>query len=405
MPFLHAHRRRVPTQDVDRSIVVGMCAEAAIMTGETSLAFAASTVHGSAFRTGLRGVGGIYLAKIPAAFIEFVGKDGFETEPPLIEDAPVKPGLLLHHATGHFSGPASRCRHVSDLQIFQDNRSEIPGNVERRLVRPIAANTLHARRQPGGTAERLCSAPRTLSLPGQSPLRAAPSRFNLSKSAGQGQAGTGRERQCVGDAAIYADTRADVYRGGVFNLAGETHMPAKRIKRNRRALDRPAQRARVTKFHPTYFGQAHHRPPTVEFLDFNLAPMKPERIVDALTTRRWVTGPASKEAGERLIEIAQSLLLAGLRNGRDPVKLGAEICQLPRLRRETKLSSGLTFVLTPPVLTLLKCQIVNQPAYARELPEQSFLRLVGGQLVSETTMDHLGKFTMEPKKCKAESTR
>ena len=42
MPFLHAHRRRVPTQDVDRSVVVGMVAEAAVATGKDRLAFTLS---------------------------------------------------------------------------------------------------------------------------------------------------------------------------------------------------------------------------------------------------------------------------------------------------------------------------------------------------------------------------
>lgn len=56
MPFLHDHRRRVPTQDVDCSIVVGMDAEAAGATVERRLAFTAFPVYGSAGRTGLRGM-------------------------------------------------------------------------------------------------------------------------------------------------------------------------------------------------------------------------------------------------------------------------------------------------------------------------------------------------------------
>ena len=48
MPFLHDHRRRVPTQDVDCSIVVSMGTEAASATAERRLAFAAVPVHGFA---------------------------------------------------------------------------------------------------------------------------------------------------------------------------------------------------------------------------------------------------------------------------------------------------------------------------------------------------------------------
>lgn len=53
MPFLHAHGRRVPTQNVDRGIVVGMGAEAAMATGKDRLAFAALAVNDSAYRTDL----------------------------------------------------------------------------------------------------------------------------------------------------------------------------------------------------------------------------------------------------------------------------------------------------------------------------------------------------------------
>jgi len=74
MPFLHAHRRRVPRQDVDRSVVVGMVAEAAVATGKDRLAFTAFPVHGSAGRTGLRGVGWINGDERPAAFFELVGQ-------------------------------------------------------------------------------------------------------------------------------------------------------------------------------------------------------------------------------------------------------------------------------------------------------------------------------------------
>jgi hypothetical protein len=50
MPFLRAHRRRVPTQDVDRRILIGMRFVAAIDTPEDRLAFVAPGVDAAAFR-------------------------------------------------------------------------------------------------------------------------------------------------------------------------------------------------------------------------------------------------------------------------------------------------------------------------------------------------------------------
>jgi len=68
MPFLvDAHRRRVPAQDIDRSIGIGVDMEAAMPTDKDRLAFAALSVNGSALRTGLRYVCGIDLAQVSAA--------------------------------------------------------------------------------------------------------------------------------------------------------------------------------------------------------------------------------------------------------------------------------------------------------------------------------------------------
>ena len=87
MAFLvDAHRRRVPAQNIERSICIGVDMEAAMPTNKDRLAFAALSVNGSAFRTGLRCVCGIDLAQVSAAFFELVGKDGLEAEPALIED-------------------------------------------------------------------------------------------------------------------------------------------------------------------------------------------------------------------------------------------------------------------------------------------------------------------------------
>jgi hypothetical protein len=86
MPFLHEHRRRVPTQDVDRSIMVSIGAETAFATVERRLAFAALSVHGSAGRAGLRRVARIDLAKVSAPFFKLVGQHGLKPMPALIED-------------------------------------------------------------------------------------------------------------------------------------------------------------------------------------------------------------------------------------------------------------------------------------------------------------------------------
>jgi hypothetical protein len=71
MPFLHAHRRRVPPQDFDSCVRVGVGFVAAVDTGKARLAFAASPVNAAAHRTGLRRKGGGNFRQRSAAFFEF----------------------------------------------------------------------------------------------------------------------------------------------------------------------------------------------------------------------------------------------------------------------------------------------------------------------------------------------
>ena len=148
--LLDAHRRRVPAQNVERSICIGVDMEAAMPTDKDRLAFAALSVNGSAFRTGLRCVCGIDLAQVSAAFFELVGKDGLEAEPALIEDRAVQSGLLPDHTARFFYGPLGRSRHVFDAQIFQNNRPKAAGKIERGLVRPIAADARSTGRELRG---------------------------------------------------------------------------------------------------------------------------------------------------------------------------------------------------------------------------------------------------------------
>jgi putative transposase len=388
MPFLHAHRRRVPTQDVDRSIVVGMGAKAAMATEEDRLAFAAFPVHGPAFRTGLRSVSGIDLHERPTALFELIGKDRLEPMPALIENAPVQPGLGAHVAPRLFDASAGGSRHVFDAQVFESDRSEPVGDVQRRLVRPVAAGACDARRQSRDAAQRLGPARRATFLSRQSALGSPPTALDPFERAGQRQPFACRKRQRVSDAAINADARANVDRGFVFYLAGEAHMPTKRIERDGYVLDRAAHGARVAELHPSDLRQAGGGPFGVEPFDLDLASLKAKRVVDASPTGRGIARAPGEEVRERFVEIAQRLLLARLRNGGDPIELGAERSQFARLCDVIELAPGLALVMSPPVPALFESEIVDKPAHARELPEQGFL--FGGriELVFETTKDH-----------------
>ena len=221
MPFLvDAHRRRVPAQNVERSICIGVDMEAAMPTNKDRLAFAALSVNGSAFRTGLRCVCGIDLAQVSAAFFGLVGKDGLEAEPALIEDRAVQSGLLPDHTAWFFYGPLGRSRHVFDAQIFQNNRPKAAGKIERGLVRPIAADARSTGRELRGASQRLRSTDGATLASRHNVLCGAMASFDGFERARHGHALTRGDvervidvcgkRQRIGNAAIDADARADI---------------------------------------------------------------------------------------------------------------------------------------------------------------------------------------------------
>lgn len=73
------HARRASAKDIDRSVRIRMGSVSAIDAVKDRLALAALSVHGPAFRTGLRGIGGVHIFDAPAPLGEldpgFCGND------------------------------------------------------------------------------------------------------------------------------------------------------------------------------------------------------------------------------------------------------------------------------------------------------------------------------------------
>jgi len=388
MPFLDAHRRRVPAQDIDCSVVIGMGAKAAMLTDKDRLAFTALPVYGSASRTGSRGIGGIDPAQVSAMLFDFVGKDGLEAEPALIENAPVQSGLLADHATRLVNCAFGRSRHVPDFQVFKNDRAEAPGQIERCPMLPVAADAGTSRGQFGGTAQRLGPADGAALATARKAMCGTLASLDGLKRARHGQALAIGQGKRIGDAAINADGRADIGRNDMRDLAGKRDMPAKRVQGHGCVLDRAAQGPRVAELHPADLGQTHGGISAIELLDLNLAALKTERVVYGLAARRGIAGSALEEVGICLVEVAQRLLLACLRYGSNPVVLRPQDGQFPCLRHVIESPSGLTLIVPPEIAALLKSQIVDQAAHAGELPEQDFLLGRWTQLEAEAAKDH-----------------
>ena len=389
MPFLHAHKRRVPTQDVDRSIVIGMGVEATMAADKAGLALAALAVDGSAFRTGLRGIGGIDLHKRPAALFKLVAKDGFKRAPSLIEDTPVKASLGTHVATRLGNCAFGGSRHVPHLEVFKNDRTVATGNAERGLVLPGSPDASSSRRQFGTTAKGLGTAIGATLTPRENALCGTMASFDgFERGRNRLNLASGK-RDRVGNAAINADRRVIVSRNFVLDLTGKADVPAQRIKRDGGVLDRAAQRPGIAELDPANLGQPDSGPPGVYRHHLDFTALKSEGVVNSTAAGRRIAGNALEEVDVCLVEIAQCLLLAGLRDGSNPVVLAAQRGQLAGLHDVIESRSGLALIVPPPVAALFEREIVDQSAHTGELLEQRLLLRRRCQLVSEAAKDHL----------------
>lgn len=384
MQTLHVHKRRVSTQDYDRSVVVGVRAETAMPTGKDRLVFAALPVYGSALRTRKRSVCGIDCYERPAALFKLVVKQGGKRPPALIEDAPVEPGFLPHLGSWLHDGAASRGRHIADVQIFEHNGPESFGDMPRCLVVPVAADASTLGGQPRATLDGAQAPSRAFLTPSHDTLGGAVLALNRIKACWDGKHFAGGKRQGVGDAAIDAHGR-HVARGRfVLDFAGEGDVPAERVLCDRGVLHDAAQRASVAQLHPTDLGQADSGPFAIEAARLDFTPLEAERVVDVPAARRRELGPPRKEVSECLVKIAQSLLLTGLRDRSNPVEFGPESCEIARLLR-------VSYPVRPaPRDALFECEVVDETANASELPEQGFLFGARGKLEFEAAMDDQG---------------
>ena len=392
---LRAHRRGVSPQYVNRRVVVGMGFEATMSATEDRLALATSAVNGSAFRTRLARVSGWDFNQRPAAIFKFVGKDGFERVPALIEDRSIEASLRANTATWGFNRSGRTRGHIGDLQVLHDNRSEPARDVQRGAVMPIPADTGALGGQSGAFAELPQPTLGAFLAPRKDALSAPVPTVYGRKARRDGQMLACRERKRIGYATVNADAWADVHRSDIFDLTGKGNMPAECIEFDCDVIDRPAKWARVKKLYPSDFRQSHNAPLAVQALHLDFAALKAESVVYPSLTWRRIAGSTLEEIAEGFIQIQQCLLLAGLRNGSDPIVLRSQSSQFLRLREIAQQPSSLSLILPPEVTALLKSQIIDQPAHTSELLEQFSLAGSGCELIAEATMHEaiLSKFS------------
>ncbi|OJY66394.1 MAG: hypothetical protein BGP09_31175 [Rhizobium sp. 60-20] len=358
-------------------------------TGKERLAFAAHTVNSSAFRTGLRRVGGIDTDKRPATFFQFIGENGFKPTPALIANASVQSRLLPNIAPRRGKSALGRSCHVLDIEIFENHGSESFGNIQRYLVLPITADTCNACRQLRNSSRSFNPTLRSTFFPRYDFLNTAPFSFqDINRSWDREHFARGK-CQCIGNTAIYSDTRTDIGRRDMLNFTDKGCMPTVGIERNAYVFDLAAHGTCIAELHPTDLGEPYGRPLTIHLLDLDLATKKTKGIIDAFFARRWISGPTRKEIFERLIQVPQRLLFTSLANSSDPIEFGAQGRKFTSLRKIIKLLLMDTLVSAPMISTLLQSKIVNESAHARELQEQRILFLRRNELISKTAINHV----------------
>lgn len=387
MSFLHVHKRRVPTQDIYRSVVIGMSTETAMQTMESRLVLATLLVNGSAFRTGLRGISGVNGDKFAAAHFQFVSKDGGEGAPALIQDAPVQSRLLADVLARFLDGSLCGCRHVDGLQVFHHHGAESICDVTAGDVVPVFADAGTFRGDTCGAFDGLEAAIGTFLSASNRALCGTVAPIESVKAVRQREHLSGGQRQRVRNAAIYADRRADGSRGFVIDLSGERYVPSQRSERNG-GIEKPAVHLTgVTELYPTDLGKFDGTPLRVEFLDFNLAAHEAEGLVNTLLAGLRVFGAPSEEISKGLVEITECLLFASLADSSDPIHLCAEHGEFSALLHIVQ-PQAIVSVGPPELLSLLQRQIVDESASSRELMEQGFLFLSGLELELTSAMDN-----------------
>ncbi|EFO33902.1 transposase family protein [Roseibium sp. TrichSKD4] len=129
----------------------------------------------------------------------------------------------------------------------------------------------------------------------------------------------------------------------------------------------------------------------------NFAALIAERIVTPLFPWGWVFGNAFEPVLVSPVQIPQGLLLAGLGNCSNPVKLVTKQGQFASLRRIADILAGSTSKPLPMIAALLQGDIVNQTTHASKLGKQIFLLWCRAQFITIAALNHARTLTLAPK--------
>lgn len=309
--------------------------------------------------------------------------------PALFQNSAVKPSLLAHIAPRISNRAFGAGCHARGPEIFNADNSVVGRNTRRLDVAEMLADAGCASLCGRETSPRLLPADATAlassKSPAMLPCPAIEEFESLNRHIGEGAIG---ERQGLGDSTVDADTSIGGRRPlGYLDFASEGYMPTQGITAHGDVEQLAFNAASPAEADFAYLRKADDAPRLVEPAERTLSGDKPEGLIDAFAARSRVAGDAFEETGVGFVEIAQGLLLAGLRDGGDPIEFGAEIGEFLGLGDVAQGFPGVGLVLSIPVAALFQSQIVDQTADAGELTEHGFLSGSRFHLEFEGAMD------------------
>jgi hypothetical protein len=306
----------------------------------------------------------------------FVLEPGHQQPPPVAADRTIESPFLCDVGARAVTGALRRAGHGPQVQVLDADGLEPTRHIGGGLFHPVTAPVGVTRPQPRDGELGSFPPVRSASRPGQTPLQSAqPLGLATVKAWGVPQLPGGQRRRHR-HAAINADHAAIIGSRDGCRDDSKCDVPTPRaIPSDSVGFHRLGDVTGPAEPHPPNFGYPHlpvapAEPVNVARFDADLS----KSLMLTSLAPGGATVGAVEEVAHRLGEVAQRLLLHGLRSGCQPVVFGARSSQLGTLLVVARrLAAWL------PMLLLLHCQIPHKPGVPTVRGQYSHLPRAGKQ--------------------------
>lgn len=356
-------------KNVQSSVMVGIGSEAARGTDEGRLVLAASTVHGSTCRTGLRRMARVNLHDT----MRLVKQHRLDLVPTHVKNGAIEPTLLSDVPARCLSGAGGRRRHVFGPEAFDYDRSKLAADIRGRLMRPVLADAGLLGLHCGNPADRFYPALRTALAAAGDPLSFPGASIQASNALWHGVRSAIGKHQRNRNATVDTDFAARV--DSIFvNLAPNGDMPAKRRQADGCFSHLPTHVAGHAELDPADLREPNAAPSVIQSLDEELPTIEREGVVLAFFLGLRKTAKAIEGAAVSIIKRLQDVLLRRLADLADEIDLSAQPSKLSRLRHVIEVVTSTRLEVSPMATPLLKREVPYQTADPGELEEFLLLR-------------------------------